>query len=151
MGDATDAGVLILFAPLVLAPIFAIAKLIFSLAFFRKKDAQFWRRLIITALAESCLPLATLVAYLPALILVRLVAPGLLDERWFRISAFLLMLYVANCGTNYLLFRMSARDWPRSARPKAIVQAGVFGLIPTILFFISLVNPWENTARLWVR
>jgi len=146
MGDTNDVGVLILFVPLVLAPLFAIAKFVFSLVFFREKEAQFWRRLIVTALAESCLPLVTLIACLPTLIFVRLVAPGLLEEQWFRISVFLLLLYIANCGTNYILFQIGAMDWRRSesAQPKAIVQAGVFGLLPTILFVIA----WLTLGRI---
>lgn len=146
MGDASDAGVLILFVPLLLAPVFAIAKGLFSRVLFSRINALAWRQIAIVAIAESFLPLATLLAYFPFLIMVRLAAPSLLEERWFRISGFLFFLYLANGAANYVLLECGIMGRLVAKRRAAAARSLIQGLLPTLIF----VAAWMILGKLLV-
>lgn len=140
MGDANDAGVLILFAPLLLAPVFALAKAICSRILWSRYTVPSWRQIALVAVAESFLPLATIIANGFLLIMIRLVAPALLEARWFRLSGFLCVLYLANCAANYVLFERGLMGRAVPEQRVAVARSLLQGMLPTIIFVIAWVT-----------
>lgn len=137
--DSPDAGVICLLIPGVLALPLFIAK---AIAVFMVPQSVFifrWKSIGYAALAESALPAAVLLVQAPFLLTFLLAIPSF-DQRWFRISFFLTLLYLGSGLVNYFILFGNMRRPERRVRVPDLSWSLVLGILNPAVFVSSWIS-----------
>lgn len=140
--DSPDAGIVWLLVPGLLAlPLFAVKAMVVLVV--PQSVLRFhWKPMGYAALAESALPMVALLAQFPFLLILLSLVPSL-DQRWFRTSFFLGLLYVGSLLVNYFILFGNIYRSERHVRTPDLAWSSVLGIVNPIVFascWISLGN-----------
>jgi hypothetical protein len=140
--DSPDAGVICLIIPGILVPPLFAIKVMVSFVIPKSVFTFRWRQVGYAALAESALPMVVLFAQFPFLLILLHTIPSL-DQRWFRISVFLALLYVGSLLVNYFILLDNIHRSERQVRIPDLLLSFILGIVNPAVFvgsWISLGN-----------
>ena len=138
MFDARDLPAIVLLIPGFLVPPMVALKRSFLVLLPRNYDHLSWSWLVLVALVESCLPLATVVVAFPLFGIARFARPELLHGSLPNM-VFLAMLYLLGCWIHYWLPVLTPGAW----RP-VLGRSMVLGSVPVIAFCLA----WQGVGAL---
>src|SRR2546427_13163060 len=134
--DAKDAAVLYLVVPGVLTPFLAVANATLFGLLLGNICRPKWKLVAYTSLAESCLPLAALFVQFMFLRALGALAPDVFDQRWFRITSFLMLLYVGGVAVNcsWLVFQNWVSPGCKITQYTGLLRSLILGIVPPFIF-----------------